>query len=63
MNQTTHLSLEDKINLIFNFIFNWKSHIEEEIFWNSLSNKEVNELKKIKKEKTISLKELEKSLW
>ena len=63
MKSSIKLSKEEKIDLIFNFIFNGKSHQKEEEFWNSLSETEAKELEKIKKEDVVSINELKSLIW
>jgi len=62
MKTSSKISQEEKINIIFNYLFNGKSHIEEEIFWNTLSEKEINQLNEIKKEPKISFTDFQSSL-
>ena len=61
-NRNLSLTQKEKINLIFDYIFNSKKHIKEEEFWNKLSQRDVADLEKIKDEPSISLKELKSSL-
>ncbi len=60
----THSKLtpEEKINLIFDYLFNGKKHIEEERFWNELSNSELKNLEKLEAEPSLSFDDLKSSL-
>ncbi len=52
------ISQEEKIDLIFKYLFESESHIKEEDFWNKLSEIDFSELKNIKDEDSISFEEL-----
>jgi hypothetical protein len=58
MKKTINISQDKKVDIIFKYLFDGKSHINEEIFWNELSEEEVQELDMIKNESTLSLDEL-----
>lgn len=62
MNTKVQLSSNTKVNIIFDFLFNSEYHLKEEYFWNTLSQKEIKRLEKIKQEKTISFSELKQQL-
>ena len=49
------LTAENKIDLIFNYIFSSEYHIKEEEFWNFLSDQDIEEIEEIKKEPTEEL--------
>ena len=51
---TTTYTQDQKIDMIFKFLFDQKNAEQEENFWNRLTDDEVNELRNIEKEKTIS---------
>lgn len=46
------ISLERKIEMIFDFLFEQKNALAEEDFWNKLQKHEIAEIKAIRKEKT-----------
>lgn len=56
----TTYTQEQKIDMIFKFIFNDKKAIEEERFWNELSESEVKELDTINRDTVISFDSLQK---
>ena len=58
MIQTVNIPQEKKIDIIFKYLFDGVSHINEEKFWNELSKKEVSELDVLKKESPLSLDDL-----
>lgn len=63
MHTKANLTLEEKINMIFNYLFEGKSQQEEEDFWNKLTEEEANELEVIKKQKPVcTLEEFKQSL-
>jgi len=59
---TQPISQEEKVNLIFEYIFDGDKHIQEEEFWNKLSKEDLVELKKVEDEKSISFEVLKKSV-
>lgn len=52
LNNTIY-SKDEKIDLIFSYIFSDKEAIEEQNFWNELKNNEINNLSVIDKEETF----------
>lgn len=47
----TKYSQDQKLEIIFSYLFSDKKNLEEEAFWNKLSKEEVIKLEKIEKEK------------
>ncbi len=52
------LTTDEKVNMLFRYMFNLQSADDEERFWNELSAVEVKELNNIRKEETISFEQL-----
>lgn len=51
---TKNLSTEEKVSILFDYVFSGEKAKEEDFFWNHLSEGEMKDLEKIKEEKTIS---------
>jgi len=60
--QNYNFNTEQKIEIVFNYLFDNNKANEEEFFWNSLNNWEIYKLNKIKKEKWVLLSELRKKV-
>ena len=58
--QQDTLTQSKKVDMIFSFLFGDKKAIEEEAFWNGLHDDEIQELQKIRKEKTYDFSKLKK---
>lgn len=57
------ITTDQKIDMIFSFLFNNDKKKEEEFFWNCLTKKEIAEIKKIDEEDDfMDLEEFEKNL-
>ena len=52
------LTTDEKVNMLFRYVFNLQSADDEERFWNELSAAELEEINDIRKEETISFEEL-----
>jgi hypothetical protein len=48
--QNNHFNTEQKVEIVFNYLFDNNKANEEEFFWNQLSSSEISKLNKIKKE-------------
>ncbi len=53
------LTTDEKVNMLFRYVFNLQSADDEERFWNELSAAELKELNEIRKEETISFTQLQ----
>ena len=62
MGKSKNFTQKEKINILFDYIFNGEKHIEEEIFWNKLNKADIHDLNKRGKEENISFDELKSSL-
>ena len=62
MSMKSKISQKEKVDIIFRYLFDGKSHIEEEKFWNALSNEDINQLESIKNEPTMSFSKFKSSL-
>ena len=60
--QNNHFNTEQKVEIVFNYLFDNNKANEEEFFWNQLSSSEISKLNKIKKEEWVSLSELRKKI-
>jgi len=59
--QQDTLTQSKKVDMIFSYLFGDKKAFEEEAFWNNLQDDEIQELQKIRKEKTYDFLQLKKS--
>lgn len=60
--QNNHFNTEQKIEIVFNYLFDNDKANEEEFFWNQLNNSEISKLNEVRKEEWISLSELRKKI-
>lgn len=62
--KNTWFNTEKKINIIFSYLFSLDKSLEEEKFWNTLSEKDIEEIQSVKQEKTFDLASLSaKIIW
>ncbi len=47
------ISTDQKVEMIFTYLFDGKKSEEEERFWNVISEKEIKELQRISTEETV----------
>ena len=66
MNSQTikNINTDEKINIIFSYLFSEDKSNEEEFFWNSLKKEEVCKLEEISNQETFDFNDLKSEiLW
>lgn len=60
MRSSASLSTDQKVEILFSYLFSDSTAEEEELFWNRLTDAEIAELKKVQKEEMIPFSHLKK---
>lgn len=62
-NDIKDIDNQQKINMIFTYLFDDDKSLEEEFFWNNLNNDEIKKYESIRNEETYDLSNLKDMLW
>ena len=56
------ITTKQKVDIIFNYLFDHQKTLEEDFFWNSLKDSELCDLKKITMEGTVDMDDFKKKV-